>query len=208
MAKKPINKSPPNPPASSAGWMNRGPDVYLTGRSHLDAVDALATEMERRWGIGRLRLLVDADLREKFDRQRKLFYDAVREGDSETLERECKRMSAAWRRLDQVAAEAGHKHLDPEVWETHDPATGEVILICRDNIDAAHVVRSGRASVVYSLAEIGLILSKYAEVIDIKRAFPGATVKPMGRERADPVVIVTGSALPCDDDGLDDEVPF
>jgi hypothetical protein len=42
----------------------------LVIRAALDGVDAVATAMERKWGVGRLRLLVGDDLRARFDAQR------------------------------------------------------------------------------------------------------------------------------------------
>ena len=50
----------------SAGW---SADDWRRVQSTVDGVDALAVEMERRWGVGRLRLIVDDELRGKFDRQ-------------------------------------------------------------------------------------------------------------------------------------------
>jgi len=41
----------------------------LAARSVIDGVDHVAVEMERKWGVGRLRLLVDDDLRQRFDQQ-------------------------------------------------------------------------------------------------------------------------------------------
>ena len=59
----------------------RTPEDWLKGKAHIDGVDAVAIAMEARWGAGRLRLLVDDSLREKFDRQRFLFNAAIWHGD-------------------------------------------------------------------------------------------------------------------------------
>ena len=56
---------------------HRNVDGVIAGKAHLDGVDALAAEMERKWGCDRLRLLVAADLREKFDRQRYFLNQAI-----------------------------------------------------------------------------------------------------------------------------------
>lgn len=191
--------------ASKAPWLNLGPDIYLAGRSHLDGLDALAVAMERKWGIGRLRLLVSADLREKFDRQRMLLNTAITEGDVDLLAHEVRRMMTAWNRLDAVATEAGALPLSPDVWEAHDTNTGEVIMICRDTVEAAALVRENRGALIFTLAEIGAILSAYRDITEIKRAFPGSVVRPLGRTRPDPVSVTTGELLPCD---IDDEIPF
>lgn len=188
-------------------WQSQGPDIFLRARAAIDGVDALATAMETKWGIGRLRLLVDVDLRERFDRQRLLFGQAVLKGAPEDVERESERMAKAWRKLDQVASEAGASPLSPEVWETYNPKTGDVILICRTNVDEIHLARAGRKGIIYSLQDIGNILATYAEQIaDIKSAFPGATVHQLGKQRADSVALQLGDYIP--GDWEDDEIPF
>ena len=108
-------------------------------------------------------------------------------------------------RLDAVATEAGALPLSPDVWEAHDTNTGEVIMICRDTVEAAALVRENRGALIYTLAEIGAILSAYRDITEIKRTFPGSVVRPLGRTRPDPVSVTTGELLPCD---IDDEIPF
>lgn len=148
---------------------------YLRGRSRLDGVDHLAVEMERYWGVDRLRLLVTAEWREKFDRQRVLLNNAVNGGTLADVELHAVRMSAAWRKLDALAKEAGAKPIDPEVWETI-LDDGSVAAIVKD-ADAAHkVVAEGRKVVVYTLDEIGKLLACHREVLAVKLKFPGATV--------------------------------
>ena len=55
--------------AASLGSIARDPSAppELVLRAALDGVDAVATAMERKWGVGRLRLLVSDDLRARFD---------------------------------------------------------------------------------------------------------------------------------------------
>ncbi len=56
--------------------MTKKPDLFAI-RSVIDGVDHVAVEMENKWGVGRLRLLVDDDMRERFDRQAMLFNEAI-----------------------------------------------------------------------------------------------------------------------------------
>jgi hypothetical protein len=80
--------------------MNRwatSPGTYITAQSYIDGADQVAVEAERKWGAGRLRLLVSAELREKFDRQRYLYNQAIWHGDLEAVRREAQRMATAWR---------------------------------------------------------------------------------------------------------------
>jgi ectoine hydroxylase-related dioxygenase (phytanoyl-CoA dioxygenase family) len=58
-------------------------------------------------GNREVRLLVSEELREKFDRQRLLYNQAVWHGDLEDVRPQSKRMVKAWRALDKAAEEAG-----------------------------------------------------------------------------------------------------
>lgn len=145
--------------------------------SVVDGVDHVAQQMEHKWGVGRLRLLVSADLRARFDAQRERFNRAVFGNDAEATAKHGQAMSTAWQKLDEAATAAGAKPLDPEVWET---ATddGEVIAIARTNAEAATIFRQNRAMRVFTLAEIGRVIGHFPELLmRAKEVFPGATVE-------------------------------
>lgn len=192
----PSVKPTPLPRMTGAQWMNRGNAVYLEGRAHIDGVDQLAVEMEGTWGAGRLRLLVDAEWREKFDRQRVKFNKAVWEGDLEDVHRETSRMASAWRKLHSLALEANAAPLAPQVWETA-LDDGRVVAIVRDMGEAQHIVSSGRRVDVYSLEEIGRIIQAFPEISKAKTTFPGATV-----------IAARGPDDPLRSIELDDSIPF
>ena len=78
---RPQGKTITNPKA----W-DQSHGTYISGRSYIDGVDAVAVRMERKWGCDRLRLLVSHELREKFDRQRYKMAKAVRNGELEGSE--------------------------------------------------------------------------------------------------------------------------
>lgn len=145
----------------------------------IQGLDALAVQMEDRWGVGRLPLLVSVDLREKFDRQTRLLNGAVWAACLPDVELHAARMTTAWAVLDKAATDAGHEPIAPEVWEavTDD---GRVLAICRDDTAAHKVARSGRYVEVWSLAEVGRVLGKHSltqAVGAIKQEFPGAKVQ-------------------------------
>jgi hypothetical protein len=79
------------------------PGTYIAGRANIDGADKVAIEMERKWGVDRLRLLVSVELREKFDRQRYKYNAAIWHGDLEAVRREADRMTRAWMALDAAA---------------------------------------------------------------------------------------------------------
>jgi hypothetical protein len=182
---------------------------WLAGHAYIDETDATAAEMEAKWGCGRLRLLVDPELREKFDRQRYLFNQAIWHGDLQAVIREAQRMGKAWKALDRKAAEAGAQPLSPEFWEVA-LKDGTVAVIARDKASAGHVVREGRKVAVYTLDEIGRLLDSISLVNVVKMTFPGATVEK-GRVVSDPLDAFHDSRKSLDepiDDPFSDAIPF
>jgi hypothetical protein len=177
------------------------PGTYIAGQAHIDGADAVAMAMETRWGAGRLRLLVSAELREKYDRQRYLFNQAIWHGDLEAVRRESSRMIAAWQALDRVATDNHAPELATVVWETA-LEDGTVVAIVRTAEEARAVVRDGRKVVVYTLDELGRMLTNYRAVTEVKEAFPGATVTQIRRSVEDPLDAIVDSNL-----SLDDEMP-
>ena len=104
--------------------------------------DRLASEMEQVWGVGRLRLLVSPHLREKFDRQRYLFNQAIWHGDLEAVRTQSARLIAAWVALDKFAVGADEPSLSPEVWEVR-LEDGTVAAIVRSPEEARAAGRTG-----------------------------------------------------------------
>jgi len=188
----------PSPRAMSYG-------TYIAGQAHIDTTDQVAAEMEAKWGCGRLRLLVTAELAEKFDRQRYLWNQAIWHGDLEAVRTQSTRMIAAWRKLDQVAAAAGQQPLSPKVWEMT-LADGTVMALVQNNTDAHAVVAQGRQVAVYSLDEIARMLEDYRRVTEAKLTWPGATVTAIRRPGSDPLdaVMDTERGL---DELMDDDMP-
>ena len=178
--------------------------TYLAGQAHIDGADAMAIAMEARWGAGRLRLLVPAELREKFDRQRFLFNAAIWHGDLEAVRRESGRMVKAWQALNGAAEAAGAADLAPEVWEVS-LADGSVVALVRSPAEAHAVVAEGRRVTVYTLNELAVMLENYQEVTKVKITFPGAEVTQIRRTVEDPLDrIRDGVTL---EETLDDPIP-
>ena len=69
---------------------------------------------------------------------------------------------------------------------------GTVLLVCQDDAEALHAARAKKDEheiEVWSLAEVGRFISNQREVRDVKKVFPGATVKSVRstREINDPI---------------------
>ena len=160
--------------------------TYLSGQAAIDGADHTAIEMERRWGAGRLRLLVTAELREKFDKQRFKFQSAIQHGSLQEVQAQAQRMTTAWMALDRAAEAAGEPELSPLVWETA-LADGTVVALVRSREEAHAVVSSGRKVAVYDMEEIARMLANYREVVDTKITFPGAEVIQIRQNISDPL---------------------
>jgi hypothetical protein len=186
--------------ATDKSWA-RTPGTYIAGRAYIDGADETAVEMEAKWGCDRLRLLVDASLREKFDRQRYLLNQAIWHGELEEVRRESGRMVMAWQALDRAATAAGKSCLSPEVWEVP-LEDGTVAAIVPDAAAAHAVVGEGRAVSVFTLEEIGRLLSNYPDIAKAKLTFPGATITRVSRSVEDSLKAVHDTDLPIDGDPI------
>ena len=173
------------PPPEPRAWA-RNHATYISGRVYLDEADKLAADMESKWGCGRLRLLVSPELREKFDRQRYLLNRAVWHGQLEDVRRESGRMVNAWKALDQAAEQSGAGKLDPAIMEVV-LDSGVVAAIVPDLQHAQFVKREDRRMDVYTLDEIGRLLSAFPTLAAIKDSYPGAEVVRCKRSIDDPM---------------------
>jgi hypothetical protein len=144
-------------------------DSYLI-QSVLAGVDAVAKDMERKWGVGRLRLVVNDLLRAKFDRQKDLLDDAITANDAAQVEKHGSAMKRAYEALDRSATESGQKPMSPHVWELVVPSTGEVVALVRTEAEAHHA--AGRGT-VYTLADIAQIIDALPDAVSaVKAAWP------------------------------------
>lgn len=200
------------PDLESRTWA-RSHGTYIAGRAYLDEADLTASEMEAKWGADRLRLLVPPELREKFDRQRYLLNQAIWHGDLEGVRRESMRMVNAWLALDRAATAAGKSKLEPLVWEIavadpeHAEGEGYVAAIVPTNEHAHLVQADGRKVAVYTLEEIGRLLTAMPGVAKAKLMFPGAAVVSVKRNIVDPLLSVHDTREPLDEK-TGDEIGF
>lgn len=180
------------------------PEDTATLTAHLQGVDEIARKAEAEWGIGRLPLLVDVELRTKFLRQGIRFEKALEDAwAAKMLTRDqleayvsaAGGMQRAWAALDKAAREAGHHPAQPDVWEAV-LEDGSIACIVRTNADASKVIADGRALNVWTLEEVARAIDLLPEIVcTAKIAFPGAQVMP-ARDRA------KGKTF------LDDPIPF
>jgi hypothetical protein len=174
------------------------------GIYEINSVDNLGRELEKKWGIGKLRLLAPPELREKFDRQRAKLNDALFEGDLDNLVKQCKRMRLAWQTLDRVAQEGGASH-HPDVWEIA-MRDGSVVALVRGDDEMTRAneralkVAAGRKLAIWSLEEVARLIEQFGDaarpVADLKARFHGAILESLAVHAA------------ADDGAADDPEPF
>ena len=182
----PNKKKPETPSVVHPNAWNKSHGTYIAGAAHIDGVDTIAAEMERRWGCGRLRLLVSPELRERFDKQRYKFNSAIQNGELEDVIRESARMVNAWKALQSAAEGSGSVPLDPKVWEVT-LEDGTVVALAQTSAEAHAVPTQGRKLVVYTLEEVGMILAHYRDAVAMKLAYPGSEVTRVKKSVPDPL---------------------
>lgn len=153
--------------------------------AHIMGVDEVARRYETEWGVGRLPMLVDDEMRAKFMRQGARFRDAFEAAyASKVLTRDqldaaakaAGGMQRAWVALDAAAKAAGHKPVDPDIWEAV-LEDGSIACIVRTNADASKVLRDGRALNVWTLDEVARAIDALPDIVRAaKETWPGTKV--------------------------------
>jgi hypothetical protein len=160
----------------------QAPSEYAI-RAIIDGLDQIALEMERKWGVGRLRLLVSDLLRTRFNAQKDKLDAAIATNREHYIRAQAEGMKRAWAALDRAASEARHPPFSPDVWECVLPSSGEVVAIVRTETEAHHVCRELR---VFTLEEIARLIEALGPtVLEAKRVFPGATVSGIRKPEID-----------------------
>jgi hypothetical protein len=161
-----------------SGWDRSSEGVARTIQGLVQSADLVADAMERKWGVGRLRMLVGDELRERFDRQWAKWQDAYAAQDIDATRRHTEAMRRAWAALDAAAEAAGHEPLRPETWEARMP-DGAVLTIVRTIAEAHAIGPDTTERRVWTLDEIARVLHAWEGLrwVDAARAsFPGARV--------------------------------
>ena len=140
----------------------------------IKCVDQRGRDMDERWGIGRLPMLVPIEWAERFHAQHKLFNTAVWEFDLRLVRQHGEAMLRAYEKLDELAREGNGEPLPVEQWE-FETEQGLVILV-RDLRDTGRAQRHGREAQVWALDEVANVIRCHPILAAAKDAFPGAQV--------------------------------
>ena len=168
-------------------------------RAALATYDAEVRSRDVRWGVDRLPLLVEAELRDRFWAQMDLLNAAIAKGSGVEVEEAVAATVRGVQALERRAIERGAEPVSGEVWEETTPQ-GAVIAVCRDASEIAKIRDDGRIDRIYTMAEIAAIVewweeTKAGQVTNkVKSLFDGATIESV---KPKPAEIE-----------LDDEIPF
>lgn len=143
-------------------------------------VDALAAEIELRWGVGKLETLVTPETAARFESARAKLSVAIFNKDVPLVVKRCGIMLRGWQALEAEAMKLGHKPAPPELWYAKAPEEyGDEelqIVIAKDNA-AATLAHTDLP--VYTVTEIARIVRSWrnqSQVHKIKGVFAGAEV--------------------------------
>lgn len=160
---------------------NKEKQVYLPPQTQdeiqaiVDGVDQVAADAEAVWGVDRLELLVDDDLRLRFRRQWQRFNEAIAARDPERVRQTGEGMKRAWAALCAAAVEAKALPLHEDIWEVK-LGSGRIVAFCKSLPEAFAVYRSGRYVEVWTAEEVARLIDKLPELSMAKQTFPGAMV--------------------------------
>lgn len=164
-------------------------DDNITLKAMIDGLDQAARQAEIKWGVERLPLIVDVELRAKFERQRVKTYEALEaayaapfltRGQLDATMAAVKALERGWQALDKAATETRQMPLCAVTTvlegRTHD---GMALAIVATNDEVRHVLHEGRALVVLTVEEVANLLAAVGSVVtDTKRLFPGVKIDP------------------------------
>lgn len=160
-------------------------------------LEAVARQMERKWGKARLQALVPDELCQRFYRQLAKVRAAAAENDDQASIVETRKMIGAWHYLDREAERLGAEPLHPMVWETA-LSDGTVIAIVHDHDDEFAMLadQQGREMRVYTIGEIARLIEANPVELAIKEKFPGAKIVEPFLSSLDPMFWERGDEIP------------
>lgn len=163
-----------NPKALRAAQQAMAPDHYKK-RSLTEGLDHLAKQMETKWGVDRLPLLVSDQLRAAFYQQKDLLDEALTSGDLALIDIQVGGMKRAWEALDQAATQSGQSILSADIWEVKLPVSGRVVAFVKTSAEAQAIARPDLET--WTVSEIAQLIDGMDEnVRAVKQLFPGAEV--------------------------------
>lgn len=146
---------------------------------------------EKAWGVDRLPLLVSQETRLKWWKAVDAFNEAIATGNADRVKTLSENLIRGLERLQDEALNAGHKLLDPEIWETPLP-DGRKLRVVRSHPERAYSPEKDPNVVTYTLEEVGRLLGSQTFLSAVKKEWPAATVTEVRKHKGE----------------LNDDIPF
>jgi hypothetical protein len=174
--------------------------LYEAVRKAITSLDDLEYAMNAKWQEGRLRLLCEVSLREKFDRQRDKVVAALQQDDGAVVLEQCKRMSRAWAALD-AAASASKAPLKPH-WIEFPMPTGEILTILHSALQVSVLPPTKHGRIVYTIDQLAKLISERPD------EFRSSWAREMGRVAQSASKTLQDPEAICNEPFHDDPIPF
>jgi hypothetical protein len=137
----------------------------------LRRLDQVAFETENAWGnLERLLAVQEPEWRVKFEAQLARLNDAIDADDAETIIKAAHGMERAWRKLDALARERGHRPPGETVWLRQHPHHGKCVIYSSD----ASIADLPQDVPHFHIDEVVKFIP--AALFDVKKNFPDSTV--------------------------------
>ena len=125
----------------------------------LKPLDAVAVEMEAKWGRGRLQELVSPATAAKFEAAKAKLDVAIHDNDVPLVIKRSEILMRGWKALEAEAIEAGHEAAPPDIWFCHAPEEDgrpEVRFAIAKTASTANLAQTDLP--VYTLDEVARII--------------------------------------------------
>ena len=145
-------------------------------RPFVDSLDAVATQMEARWGVGRLEQLVDVELATKVRNQRERVDEAMYGSNLEAQRKTLQSMQRAWEALDKRATELGRDRIGEKWFEVE---TRRGLIAVASDIQTAERVQREHPNRFYAAVHaqaLGAVLDSSDKLLDFIAAAPLGSV--------------------------------
>ncbi len=168
--------------------MEIGDEVAESIYHSLRPLDALAVEMDERWGADRLIELVSAETAAKFGAAKAKLDQAIDGNDAVEVAKRAAVMMRGWRALDAEAVSAGRKPLEVDAWVWRDDGDKPHAFV-RDHAEAKSYAKQHPGVPVWSMSEVARLAAHFnaemAAAGKAKELFPASTVEVRKREPLD-----------------------
>ena len=168
-------KSKRKPPDAITNFEHYGNEKSEAIYHALKPLDAMASQMEMRWGFDRLPGLVSVETASKFGKAKAKLDQQIELDDVQGVEQRASVMLRAWVALDAEAKKLNAKQIDPDVWLAESD-NGIKYGFVKSNADAHKVAPELSGVRVFNLDEV-VRLIEHKFVGGVKDVFPSASVQ-------------------------------